>query len=584
MLRSLPIVCALLALSCGGPGKPSAPVSDTDRTLDDWIADLQQPRRTRRAAAQLQSMADQQGAERAIEPLLGAWERDQFEPVILEAAVEIASSAPGGPHFKPLLPALRSAVTEVTASDNRSLKSALIAVESLAGLRDYPALPALIKIANRSVPDLAPAHRLRLVVVAALGRYGKHDHSVAALIKLLKIEPTHRVQVMPAAAALALAQTHSEKAVVPLLKALVRIPKIYPQCRRALATLGKTAIPALIAMLQGRQNQVKALARDLELNAGCSQQMGLGSPCSQPSILEYRAATLLGDLRAASAVDALLGAMKKPPLPAYFSRSGPGQDQHVAILRTLGQIGDARAASALWAYAQDGAKKPANRVAAIAAYANLTSDAAALPVLQELMAGANRPEELRTAAAEGYANMVRDQGALAPLLDTLRGKDEPSETASGRDKVLIQPFERVARAHAGAACESDPACYIKLVTAETDQLAKALRTHVPTLDKWAAEHRQTMADATRERALRELAKLGAQARPVFDQLLQISDSGNRELRRAALHALTRVAELPCDACGIRLDEIIAKDREDAARTNLVVETQIIRDFFSWAGR
>lgn len=579
MPRSLIVLCLLCVASCGGPAKPTAAADDDARTIDDWIADLDRPRLTPKAAAKLAEMAEREGAERALAPLISAWKRDQSEPVILEAVVKIAAQAPGGPRWKPVLPTLRTAVSEVAASDNRSLKSALIAVEALASVRDYPVLPALIKLAKRSVPDLAPAHRLRLVVVAALGRYGKHDLSVAALVSLLKREPTHRVQVMPAAAALALAQTRSEKAIVPLLQAIVRIPNVYPQCRRALATIGKPVIPVLIDMLRGRQTDVKDLAAALELNVRCSQRMGLGTTCPQPSILEYRAAALLGDLRATSAVGALIEAAGEPPLPAYFGRSGPGQDQHVAILRALGQVGDERAAKVLWAYATDAARKPANRAVAIAGYSHLVSDAEALPVLAQIMADDTQPSELRTAAAEGYGLMVRDNAPMQPLLGALEGEEQPRE-----GKVLIEPFKRVARAHAGAACKVDPKCYVELVAADTDELAKDLRAHVPTIDKWDKEHRQTMADATRARALLELAKLGAQARSVIDRLLALTDTANGDLRRAALDAMARVAELPCDACGERLDAIIAADREDSARTGLVVDTQIVRDYFAWAGR
>jgi hypothetical protein len=585
-VRHLHVISSLVfCLGCSGsPGSSSGtnPAGDAERSLEQWIAALEQADSAQRAAVELRGFAAREDSQKAIEPLLRAWQRNSYMPDALQTAIALASDGRGGPYWPRIVPTLRSAVSDATVSDTRSLKSALLAVDALARVRDADSVPALITIIKRSAPDLAPGHRLRLAAIAALGRFGDSKDAVAALIQRLRIEPSHRVQVIPSAAALALGQTRSPDAVVPLLEAMIRIPSLFPVARRALVNIGQPAVPELIALLQARQKTLAAVARDLELTRDCAQEMGLGTGCSAPGLLRYRAAVLLGDFHARATVQPLVAALAQPAVPVFFDSAGPGPDDHQAVLEALARIGDASAAPAVWAYARDPANKPANRAVAMTAYGALVSEQSALPVLAEILEDENQAPELRRAAAFSYAQMARDRAALGPLLDRLARRLSKSE-AKGAD-VDRTAQSNLARAQAGALCGADASCYISLVQRDPEQLLEPLGAHIPDLAEWPAEARLALAQAVRERALLELGKLGAGARPVLPALMEPSSSPGRALRKRALQAIVRIAELPCDQCVARLGQIIETERDDATHSWMVVETEIVRDYFSWAGR
>lgn len=554
---------------------------DAPHTRQQWIDRLETPEYAKRAAQELEKLVGERGVHDAIAPLVTAWERDEKPPELLRAAVTIARDGVGGPYWAQITPALRRAVTDVVTNDIRSLMSALTAIDALTSVRDTGSLRVFIEIAQRSVPDLSPSNRLRLATIKALGQFGEQPQAIGALVSLLKIEPSHRVQVIPAAAALALANTRSPSAVVPLLQAIVRIPAIYPQCRRALVALGKPVVPELIKLLEGNQPEVQQVASDLRLNVHCERGMGLGTSCPMPSLLQYRAATLLGDFHDSGALQPLLTALAMPPVPAFFSRRGPGPDQHQAILRGLRRLGDASAAPAVWEYARNPLIKAENRAAAIETYAALSSDESALPEMAAMLVDTSLDAKLRATVAMAYARLVRADSALAPVVDLLAGMGAP-ETAKGEQ--YGREYQLLARASVGATCKRDPHCYARVLAQDTGALTDPLTAHIKDLQDWPDEAKEQLANAARERALLELGKLGASARTVVDTLLERTASTDPALRRGALTALTRVAALPCDTCVARLDEIITAERENVSLASLFIETQLTRDYFIWAGR
>ena len=547
-------------------------------TVDDWIARLEDPAEARRAAGKLVEISYQADAHKAIEPTLAAWRKHGQDPELFKSALRLTAESAGGPYWSRVLPTLRTAVRECNVSDSRSLDSAIHAVEALAAQRDADILPVLSDLATQSTADLVPGHRLRMASIAALGRYGDRPDVVDPLSRLLRVEPSHRVQMVPAAAALALAETRSSSAVIPLLQALIRIPAIYPACRRALIAIGRPAVPALIAMAQGKQPELDQLARDLELNVACDQAMGLGTTCPAPTLLQYRAATLLRDFYITSTVTPLLRELEKPARPSFFGRSRTGPDQHAAILQTLGHLGEPSAAAPIWQYVQQSGHKPANRAAAIAAYASLESDPAALETLARLLADPATADALRDASASGYARMVRDPAAMAPIVALVA--DRPAPAADGK----LGPHGLVISAHVGATCKSDPACYTTFLGDELTPVLAELETAVIDFRSWPKPAVNAAVQVVRERALLELAKLGATASEQRDVLLERIAFTDVKLRRAALRALVRVAKRPCESCVARLDQLIIEDGQHAERTALVVETQIVRRYFAGVAR
>jgi HEAT repeat protein len=584
-----------------------------------WIDKLDDPGEAKQAILELQRLKDPV----AIKPLGKVWEERGRPEHVLKIITELAAmkDAQGKQRWEDALPVLRKAVEEFDVSDQGSIDNAKVAADALGQAKDQESIESLINVVKKGMPKLSSGQEVRRSAVAALGHF-KEDRAVTTLIGVLEADlDTQPVQLF-AAAANALGETGSPKAVLPLLKAIYKIAPIYSQGRRAIIAIGKPAVPELIKIFQGEHKEINALAKESKFNINCDKEMGPESSCRAPTNLEFKAAALLGDLYAKEAVDPLVAGLKKPALPAFFLPNGaPGPTQHAAILDALRKINDDKAADAVRAYWQDPNTDDMLRPLAIDVYSTLTTSTEALGALAKLMKDDGQEEQVRIVAGQAYGRLARDTKEFEPILfmieryrkeaskhDQEAQKLEPKFEQAKKDKnqakmdelgqqigsaqgkaASYRNYQRVfeqdlARAQTGVRCKQDPQCYGKVLDETGDEIGKTLSTHIKDLNKWSSEEKLGLKIAAAERALFELMKMGEKGRPVFDQLLKHVESSERIMRQGTLLAMVHTAELPCGKCVERLEAVIELQKDETTLAELTADTQAVRNYFLWAGK
>jgi HEAT repeat protein len=607
------LATALLALTLAG-------CPQDDRDPQTWIEKLDDPGETQAAVTWLQRLKDPV----AIKPLAKVWEERGRPERVLRVIIELAETpdAQGKTHWEEALPVLRKALEEFDVSDNRSIENAKMAADALGKAKDQASVESLVTVVNKSMPQLSAGQEVRRSAVAALGQFGSETRAVDTLIAVITTDPKDQPVHLFAAAANALGETRSPKAVIPLIEAIYKIAPIYQQGRRAIIAIGKPAIPELIKVFQGEHTEINALAKKNDFNTDCKKEQGPESKCKAPSNLEFKSASLLGDLYAKEAVDVLTAGLKKEALPAFFQPNGaPGPTQHTAILDALRKINDPKAAAAVRAYWQDPNTDDMVRPMGIDVYSTLATDTEALAALAKLIKDDGQEEQIRMAAGQAYGRLVRDTKDFEPLVymvdrykkeatknDKEAQKIEPKFEQAKKDKnqakmdeigaelsmaqgraAAYRNFQRafeqhLARAHAGVRCKEDPKCYAGILDESGDDIGKKMGEHVSDLAKWSPEEKNSLKIAAAERALLELIKLDDKARPVMDTIMKHVESTDRIMRQGTLLVMVHAAQLPCDDCIKRLDEIIEKQKDESTLAQLSTETQAVRNYFLWAGR
>ncbi|WP_428266856.1 HEAT repeat domain-containing protein [Haliangium sp.] len=555
----------------------------------------------------------------AIKPLAKVWRERGRSDGVLRVIIELASQGKDGePAWDDALPVLRSALEDLDDGDNRSVQNAIMAADALGEAKDKDSIEVLVKVVTAKMRKQSPGQGVRLAAVSALGKFGSEPRAVDTLIGVLESKVDSQPPQLFAAAALALADARSPKAVVPLLAAMFKIAPIYPQCRRALVAIGKPAIAELIKVFEGKHEQMNALAKDNEFNIDCDKQMGPDSKCQAPSNLEFKAAALLGDLYAKEAVPALTKGLTEPALPAFFLPNGaPGPLQHLAILDALRKINDDGAIGAVRDYWKDSKTDDQIRPLAMDVYSTLTDSTDELDALAKLIKDDDQEEQIRMSAGQAYGRLVRSGNDLGPLQFMVeRYKKEATkhdreaakskkkaEKASGDKKAKLEQeaaysenraagyrnyqraFEQnLARAKVGIQCKADPKCYADILEQSGDEIGKSMSGDIDGFDKWSESEKEALKLAASERALFELAKMGEKGRPAMDAILKHVESSDRIMRQGTLLAMVHVAALPCDKCIARLDEVIDDQKGESTLAQLTVDTQTVRNYFLWAGK
>src|SRR5262249_30699463 len=192
-----------------------------------------------------------------------------------------------------------------------------------------------------------------------------------------------------------------------LVNAMYFIPAVFPQVRAAITRVGKPAIPELKALFQEKDPDIakKAKEKDFDKKA--------------PGNVVYKAALLLGDMRATDAVPLLTAALKTEPKVAFFDeRSGaPGPSTHDGILGALREIGDPTAAPAVKAYMLDPKTYDGIRPTAIDVYSMLATDDSALDALWKYAKDDKEEQQIRLAAIIAYARLPRNPPQANPPPD-----------------------------------------------------------------------------------------------------------------------------------------------------------------------
>jgi HEAT repeat protein len=590
-----------------------------------WISGLEDTADVERALTELARLKD----PIAIPALARTWRRYNRASRILRIIVELADqTAPPegvkrkrgpGPYWKDALPVLVEAVEHYDPGDVRTVEDAAFAADALGRSKDPSAIPILISTIERKMVKLNPAQRVRIAAVRALSHFPGSQPAVGTLIAVLQTHVTAQPINLNAAAAVSLGDSRSPAAIGPLLEAAYLMPAMYPQVRMALSKIGKPAIPALLDTLRGTHAELNEIARQEGFDVGCKRAMGPNTRCKAPGALEFKAATLLGDLRVTDALPILHKKLKSQEKVSYFDpRNGaPGPSTHAAFIDALMKIGDPSSVPELQTYIQGKANPEMTLPHAISAYSMLARDTKALKHLARLMKDDYEDEAIRQSAAIAYGRLARSDADLKPLrlmrnryqtqamkltakataIDRKAGDPKKYSRGKGRQKqqaLLGQAFElrrqaqdydgfveffaeQMQRARPAIKCQRDVKCYTTLV-GQTDV---GLATELGLCSKDVCPvglPLAKMTDPARERVILELAKAGPKARPALDAVLKYADSTERRLREAALFAIQRIAPRPCAKCTKRLAEIIEAQKDQSTLFVLTRDTQVFLNY------
>jgi HEAT repeat protein len=582
---------------------------------DTWIAKLDDVSEVERAIVELERL----GHPKAIQPLAKVWERHNKSSRVLRIIINLASqTCPeerkadterpcnenelGGPYWEHAIPVLERAVKEFDITDRRSIEDAMVAADALGRAGNPGSIPTLVDAATRKMPKLSPGRSVRIAAVRALGNYGSDPRAVETLLTILDGSPEVQPVELNAAAANALAETGSEQALQPLLKALYAISPIFFQVRAAITRVGAPAVTELIRIYEGKHTELNAYAKSEGFSDGCDQAMGPGTRCQAPGNLEYKAALMLGDLRARQAIPVLVKGLKAPPRIAFFdTRSGaPGPHHHTAILDALKKIGDRAAAEAVYNYMIDSDTLDEVRPIAIDTFSWLSSGDRGLTWLERKIRDDSEEEQIRKASGLAYGRLVTQQKQLGPLdfmikryaAEAAKYDERASKATDDQDKGfnertaegyrdLVREFQQhKVRALVGINCKRDAACYVKhLDISEGDAIA-LLSLPQEDVERMNRHQRAGFWVAARERALFEIMKLGPDAREAAsDRLLALSDSTEGFIREGVLYALPQVVERPCPRCVERLSQVIESQQGQTTLDRLVSETRVALHYF-----
>lgn len=191
---------------------------------------------------------------------------------------------------------------------------------------------------------------LREMLAETLGVL-KDPKAVPVLIETLEQPREDQPLKVHREAATALGEIGDPSAVDALLAVSMRVPdaptsrNISERVKVALAAIGEPAVPGVVKMLEGENEEIQKLAAEVAAKTGGEQQ-------ATQFLIQQLAAAYLGAIGSEAAVDELIGFMPKDDC----SEGGKAEevDEQAAILRAfiaqaLGSIGSPKAAEALCA-------------------------------------------------------------------------------------------------------------------------------------------------------------------------------------------------------------------------------------------
>ena len=364
-IRNVALLSTLAGLLVGAcTGDPNDPMT--------WARKLSNVREQQEALNQLARM----GAERAkvALPSLIALYKETKKPEHLEALVRYKDVS--------TIPLFIEAM-DFTEDD---FDRAIVAAGALGDLREKAteAVPALIKAVEHTLPIKSRANGVRLAAIRALGKIGD-KRAVPALAKILTTSADEQDFLLNQKSALGLAELRDPAAIPALIKGMFmtgRGANIFQECRLGLVRMGEPAVAPLVELLNEKNPEINEMARKLDFDK------------YSPGIVPFKAAMLLGDLRATKAVPALAARLKVP------AKSG----EHKSILISLGFIGSKEAVDVLLNTLKDKkADAPTRSAAEDGIY--LSGDRRAIPILMEtaksgyVVVGGQKASDLRANAA-----------------------------------------------------------------------------------------------------------------------------------------------------------------------------------------
>jgi HEAT repeat protein len=510
LLLALALILAFGSAACeGDPNDPNT-----------WAKQLKNLRTQKEALDHLANM-DVEKARPAV-PALIALYQDTHRPEHLEALARYKDERSKALFIEAL---------EFTDDD---FDRATIAAGVLGEMKSPDGVDPLIKAAEKQLPIKSRANNVRITAIRALVKIGD-KRAVPTLMKVLTTSADDQDFLLNQKAALALAEFRDPQSIPALLKGLFMTGRgvgIFQECRLALVRIGAPAIDPLIELLQEKNPEIQAMAKQLKFEEP--------PPVGTPGVVPHKAAILLGDLRAHKAV---------PALTARLHGKQRGDEQRSALI-ALGYIADAPAVDAILSLLRDPKAEPASRASAADAL-YLSGDRRAVPTLFEtaksgyVVTQGQKASDLRASAAIALSRIAGKETFEA--FKALADKETEAQGVFGMalDRMLV-----------ANECDRDVQCYGKKL-----------------LDpSWTRAEKAAFAIGFSGDAKNGLPLLLAALKPIAAM------SAERfPVHQAILFSLSRLGTKDCAACIDKLEKQIERD-EKAVRIpgarDLLGETRV----------
>ena len=425
-----------------------------------------------------------------------------------------------------------------------SIEVRVASITAVGRLGDRAALPALLRLLRD------PNEQIKKAAVTALGNLEAAE-ATDTLVQLLQTgSDSFRAEVAFALGHIARsapAGAGGREALDALVEALASGP-LRAAATEALTAAGRTAVPALIAHLQGKLDgdpaTVVALLRDI------------GDPRATPALVSELDRGRLGKELVLDALRALGDGRALVPVLGLVSDKDPGV--RLAAMRALRPLlgKGSRAADVIGDLLDD----PEIEIRILAAeYLGIMGADVALPELAKLATARDGDLRLRQAAVAALGEIGQPR-ATPTLLGILRGGPPALEPAAANALIYIQ----------------DPASVAPLLDVIDDAQdsptrAAAVRTLGGVLrDRRSDEARRALerlaGDATLDVSLSAIAALGAMADPASQgALARLARTGQIDRRRAAVEALGNLPGATGDeVASLLLDQLRSTDDRIAA--------------------
>ncbi|HXI54854.1 MAG TPA: HEAT repeat domain-containing protein [Polyangia bacterium] len=407
---------------------------------------------------------------------------------------------------------------------------ATIAAGVLGEMKSPDAVDPLIKAAEKPLPIKSRANNAKLAALRALVKIGD-KRAVPTLMKILTTSADEQDFTLNQKAALGLAELRDPQAIPALIQGLFmtgRGGNIFQECRLGLVRIGPAAIDPMITLLQEKNPEIQAMAKRLKF-----EQV-------TPGVVPFKAAVLLGDLRARKAV---------PEMVARLHAKARG-GEHTAIVIALGQIADPAGVDALIAILKDAKQEASVRVSA-ADGLYLSGDRRAVPTLMEIARSGyvtvqgQKASDLRATAAIDLSRIAGKESL--PAFKALADKETEAQGVFGMalDRMLV-----------ASECDKDIACY-----------GKKLQDPA-----WPRAEKAAFAIGFSGNAKEGLPLLLAALKPIA-----ATSQERFPVHQAILYSLARLGSKDCKECVDKLEKQIERD-EKAVRIpgarDLLGETRV----------
>jgi len=253
----------------------------------------------------------------------------------------------------------------------------------------------------------------------------------------------------------------------------------------------------------------------------------------------------------------------------------------IALLTTLATTYLDRAArAAKQAEAKRGAADAADRAFEAAKLAHDKAKVALLVIAHD---ESKTAQEI--AAATAAAKRAEDAFRIAKTKH--RDQVAPFTQLDNEAKAYVT-YARQFQTHVGRIeiaqrCKTDTACFAAALKLGPAEAAANNAPYIADVARWTRDEQRALLAAGIDRAMLELGKQGATASAVTDALLDAAVSDDRAVRQSILLALPKIAQVPCGSCAAKLDLAIRAGEGKTTLADLDLETQVLRNYFAWAG-